>query len=97
MKKAISVLLLALSFSLASFAQGKEQPTQKQMDSAKVAQEAADKYIIELPGKATVKELQEFLYNNLPAKEYNENFIKALQYFYQTKYAEFLQNYGKKK
>lgn len=76
-------LVIAIAFSVSAFGQGNSVKS----DTAAIIkeQEAANKFVSELVSKTSIKEFQEWVYENLPAKQSDE-FIRLYNYFIQQKY-----------
>jgi hypothetical protein len=82
MKKTFFVI--AIAFSLSASAQG---TSVKDTASIRKEQEAANKFVIELVSKTSIKDFQQWVYENLPAKK-NDEFVQLFNYFIQQKYLQ---------
>ena len=76
------ILISAIFFSVIGFAQ-----TQKQKDSIVTEQAKINKAIGEIVTKTSIQEFQTWLYENVPAKTYNE-FIPLYNTFIEKKYQQ---------
>lgn len=80
MKQLLTTLFIVISLS--SFAQGNAV---KDTAAIRKQQEEFSKFAVELVGKATIKDFQEWVYENFPAKK-NDEFLQMYYAFIQQKY-----------